>query len=290
MAVLIDTPLWPAHGTVFCHLVSDSSLEQLHDLAERAGLPPGAFDRDHYDVPARLHQACVDAGALPTPMRELAARLRASGLRRAKHDVATEVAARRHRLLAVWPLPEHHVAEQLLDAWNGPGRYYHDLRHLEEALSAADDLGNAERATTLAIWFHDAVYEGHPGGDEEASARLAERTLTDLLPAAEVAEVARLVRLTAGHAPALGDARGEVLCDADLSILGRDVARYDVYRRDVRREYADVPLPEYRRGRAAVLRHLAGLQPLYRTPAGRELWSAQAEANLDRELSLFEAP
>lgn len=98
------------------------------------------------------------------------------------------------------------------------------------------------------------------------------------------------MRLTAGHAPALGDARGEVLCDADLSILGRDVARYDVYRRDVRREYADVPLPEYRRGRAAVLRHLAGLQPLYRTPAGRELWSAQAEANLDRELSLFEAP
>lgn len=70
MAVLIDTPLWPAHGTVFCHLVSDSSLEQLHDLAERAGLPPGAFDRDHYDVPARLHQACLDAGALPTPMRE----------------------------------------------------------------------------------------------------------------------------------------------------------------------------------------------------------------------------
>lgn len=166
--------------------------------------------------------------------------------------------------------------------------------------SAMDTYDGDESRAARTAWA--AVKRGHEkvgdhweakdeaGEDEEASAQLAERTLTDLLPAAEVAEVARLVRLTAGHAPALGDARGEVLCDADLSILGRDVARYDVYRRDVRREYADVPLPEYRRGRAAVLRHLAGLQPLYRTPAGRELWSAQAEANLDRELSLFEAP
>ncbi|MGO2004190.1 DUF4031 domain-containing protein, partial [Arthrobacter rhombi] len=33
MAILIDPPLWPAHGTVFSHLVSDVSVEELHAFA-----------------------------------------------------------------------------------------------------------------------------------------------------------------------------------------------------------------------------------------------------------------
>ena len=51
MTVLIDTPLWPKHGTVWAHLVSDTSLDELHAFARRAELPPRAFDLDHYDVP-----------------------------------------------------------------------------------------------------------------------------------------------------------------------------------------------------------------------------------------------
>ncbi|BAS15851.1 hypothetical protein AHiyo8_41540 [Arthrobacter sp. Hiyo8] len=39
MAVYVDPPLWPAHGTVFSHLVSDTSLEELHAFAEAAGFP-----------------------------------------------------------------------------------------------------------------------------------------------------------------------------------------------------------------------------------------------------------
>ena len=47
MTVLIDPPAWPAHGTVFSHLVSDASLEELHAFARAAGLSERAFDRDH---------------------------------------------------------------------------------------------------------------------------------------------------------------------------------------------------------------------------------------------------
>ena len=36
MTVLIDPPAWPAHGTVFSHLVSDASLEELHAFARAA--------------------------------------------------------------------------------------------------------------------------------------------------------------------------------------------------------------------------------------------------------------
>jgi hypothetical protein len=81
MTVLIDRPTWPAHGTYWGHLVSDESLLELHAFAAAAELPRRSFDLDHYDVPARLYDALVAAGATPVTNRELVTRLLASGLR-----------------------------------------------------------------------------------------------------------------------------------------------------------------------------------------------------------------
>lgn len=81
MAVLIDPPLWPAHGRVWGHMVSDSSLEELHAFAAAAGIPERGFDRDHYDVPAERYSGLVAQGAELVDSRELVRRLRASGLR-----------------------------------------------------------------------------------------------------------------------------------------------------------------------------------------------------------------
>jgi hypothetical protein len=61
--ILIDLPRWPAHDTLWSHLVSDSSLEELHEFAARAGIPRRGFDRDHYDVPEHRYAELVAAGA-----------------------------------------------------------------------------------------------------------------------------------------------------------------------------------------------------------------------------------
>ncbi|TQL47783.1 uncharacterized protein DUF4031 [Homoserinimonas aerilata] len=81
MAILIDQPMWPAHEMLWSHLVSDTSLDELHDFAKRAGLPARSFDLDHYDVPESRHAELVDLGAEPVANRELVRRLQASGLR-----------------------------------------------------------------------------------------------------------------------------------------------------------------------------------------------------------------
>ena len=81
MAVLLDDPLWPRHGRVWGHLVSDASLDELHALARAAGIPERGFDRDHYDYPAEMQDALVALGAQRVDSRELVRRLRASGLR-----------------------------------------------------------------------------------------------------------------------------------------------------------------------------------------------------------------
>ncbi len=83
MTVLVDAPIWRRHDRRFAHLASDTSFEELHDFAERLGLPRRAFHRDHYDVPEEWVAAAVAQGAVVVPARELARRLRTAGLRRA---------------------------------------------------------------------------------------------------------------------------------------------------------------------------------------------------------------
>lgn len=84
MAIFIDPPAWPAHGRLWSHLVSDSSLDELHEFAAAGAIPRRGFERDHYDVPAEAYDDLVAAGATPVSAREVIRLLGASGLRRRK--------------------------------------------------------------------------------------------------------------------------------------------------------------------------------------------------------------
>lgn len=86
MTVLIDQPIWPAHDTLWAHIVSDRSLDELHEFAAAAGIPRRAFDHDHYDVPAHRWADLVALGAQPVGLREFVERLQASGLRVPQRD------------------------------------------------------------------------------------------------------------------------------------------------------------------------------------------------------------
>jgi predicted metal-dependent HD superfamily phosphohydrolase len=142
----------------------------------------------------------------------------------------------------------------------------------------------------LAAWFHDAVYDPQRADNEERSARLAERMLADTdLPVSTVDEVVRLVMLTETHAPGAEDPNGQVLCDADLAILGSDPDRYAAYTAAVREEYAFVPEEFYRAGRAEVLNGLLALPTLFHTSAAHERYEEQARHNVETELTLLKA-
>jgi predicted metal-dependent HD superfamily phosphohydrolase len=208
-------------------------------------------------------------------------------------------------LLSRWPGPEWAGAD-LVRRYEEPHRRYHTTAHLAEVLDQVDALAaeaDDVEAVRLAAWFHDAIYDPSAGDNEERSAALAERVLTEIgRPPGTVAEVARLVRLTATHDPTHGpagagrngadrngaDRNGAVLCDADLAVLAAEPARYAAYAAAVREEYAAVPDEAFRRGRAAVLRRLLDLPALFHTAAGRERWEETARHNLRAELMLLE--
>ncbi|MBL8932156.1 MAG: DUF4031 domain-containing protein [Kineosporiaceae bacterium] len=84
MTLMIDPPLWPAHGRRWSHLISDTSFAELHAFARALGIPERGFDGDHYDVPESEYHRMIDGGAVPVSSRVLVQALRAAGLRRQK--------------------------------------------------------------------------------------------------------------------------------------------------------------------------------------------------------------
>lgn len=172
-----------------------------------------------------------------------------------------------------------------------PGRHHHDFDHASGVVDVVLGLhspGDDWATAVLAGWFHDAVHDPRAavGVNEGASAVVAHDALTGLgATLTSVANVCRLICLTASHAPEPTDRAGAVLCDADLSILGADDERYGQYVADVRAEYAHVPDDDWRVGRRAALRSFLDRPAIFHTDAGRARWEAAARTNISAELS-----
>ena len=309
MSIFIDPPVWPAHGTVFSHLISDTSLAELHDFAAKTGISPRAFDADHYDVPAYRYEGLVRAGAREVSGSQLTRILIDSGLRVPLRERPNKI---RPRLMRAWDslLPGHTaLGEDLLERYEQPHRKYHTSVHLSEMLTALKTLYKRHhtatpRAVLLAAWFHDAVYEANPGDDEAASADLARTTLTPLastgsLTNREVTAIAHLIELTASHqladgieeytSGALTRADAAFFLDADLAILAADSPRYTRYVAGVRAEYAHYTLDAFTRGRAAILQGFLNRTAIYASDTAHLLWDAPARLNLRTELEGYSA-
>jgi len=181
------------------------------------------------------------------------------------------------------------AGDELLSRWSEPHRHYHTVEHLDAVLSVI--ASHSDRAVDpdvvkLAAWFHDAVYDPLRVDNEEASALLAEAVLPRLsVPPERVAEVARLVRVTAGHDPLPGDRNGGLLVDADLAILAAAPETYRAYTIAIRREYAHLDDAQFATGRAGVLNNLLSLPRLFHTPVLRERWEDLARYNITAELT-----
>ena len=325
MSIYIDPPTWPAHGTVFSHLISDVSLAELHEFAATAGISERAFDRDHYDVPAHLYEDLVRAGAKELSGAQLTRTLIASGLRIPLKERPEKI---HPRLLRAWEaafMPRFklveapaalraqltaqvaELGESLLQAWEQPHRAYHHSGHLSQMLTDLDHLyahcmqGSTSLPLVLAAWFHDAVYEGAPGEDERRSEQLAGASLEPLVTAGLLTEqelqmVSLLVRATATHElPESADlpagyepADIEFFLDADIAILAAEPARYRRYLRGVRSEYSHFDDEAFRIGRTSFLHSVLERERIFLSERARELWEEPARTNLCGELAEWE--
>jgi predicted metal-dependent HD superfamily phosphohydrolase len=177
-----------------------------------------------------------------------------------------------------WGAPADAVESAYADLvarYGEPHRRYHTLEHIEEVLALVSGT-----EVELAAWYHDVIYDVTGSDSEARSAVYAGQRLESLgAPADVIAEVQRLILLTAGHTAADDDVNGSMLIRADLSILSAEPSRYDRYARDVRVEYVQVDDDSWCAGRTAVLHSLLAIAP-----------DERARSNIARELAGLAVP
>jgi predicted metal-dependent HD superfamily phosphohydrolase len=172
---------------------------------------------------------------------------------------------------------------ELSAAYGDPARAYHNLDHIADCLVRLDEhvhLAIDPVAVEFAIWFHDIVYDTHASDNEERSAVAAAGFLSATTHGAVVADLIRATRHD--RHPCTADAA--LLCDIDLSILGRPPAVYDAYARAIRQEYEWVALPDFVKGRTRVLEAFLGRPSVFVLEEMEKIYGQHARVNLEREI------
>lgn len=172
-------------------------------------------------------------------------------------------------------------------SYSQPGRRYHNLAHISDALEVLDRLRHLARdpvAAELAIWLHDMVYDASHSDNEEQSALTGAAMLTALGVQPELAEhVCRLVRFTRDHR-AEGDPDAAVVIDADLASLAASWDRFAHSSECIRQEYWQLSDTRYREGRAVFLRGVLDREWIFQTTEMRQRCEEIARRNLARAL------
>lgn len=214
------------------------------------------------------------------------------------------------------PVEQDEWWERLLAHYTEPVRHYHTITHIHDMLQGLQEfeackcLPRRVDLVMLAIYFHDIIYDPTSSTNEEDSADLYLQFATALhQDTSDSAEVSDWILVTKTHRPPsrlnptdtlnknVGGTKQDdmsydmdVLLDLDLAVLSRPVEGYREYARQIRQEYAHVPVDKYCKGRAAILKDLAGGgESLYRTSLFREAGrDGAARRNLLWEVSLLE--
>jgi predicted metal-dependent HD superfamily phosphohydrolase len=177
-------------------------------------------------------------------------------------------------------------------AYAEPARAYHTAEHIRDCLAQFDLSRHAAQRpdeVEAAIWFHDVVYVPAAADNEERSAALAQTTLTEAEAPLEMARrIAELV-LATQHLSIPSEPDAALLCDIDLSILGRTPEVFDEFERRIRQEYAWVPAPVYRGARAEILEGFLRRGVIYQTDFFRQRYEIPARANLQRVIEKLQA-
>lgn len=82
MAILIDTAIWPWRDWLWCHMVSDTSIDELKAFAAELGIPERGFQGDHFDVPEHMRSVAISQGAIEVTSREILSALYKAGIRK----------------------------------------------------------------------------------------------------------------------------------------------------------------------------------------------------------------
>jgi len=181
---------------------------------------------------------------------------------------------------------------EIVTSYSAPHRYYHNLFHLAEMFHYFDNFQvqlEKPLIISLAIFFHDLVYDPKSSTNEEDSVQRFDAFAKE----AELNKTARTlvasyIQATKSHSlENLEDSDLGFFLDFDLAVLGRSPAGYLEYAKDIRREFTHVPPATYRSERSKILSTFLGCEHIFVTSCMRNDLEANARKNLSDEIELL---
>jgi predicted metal-dependent HD superfamily phosphohydrolase len=183
-------------------------------------------------------------------------------------------------LLSLW--------EELFRQYNSPRRYYHNLNHISELLFYFTEykgvIKNPE-VLLFAIFYHDIIYDVLKKDNEEKSAVLAKKRMSQLKISEQDIDLCyNYILATKNHHAQIQNSDLAYFLDFDMAVVGKSAEEYLNYTHQIRKEYALFPDFMYRKGRKKVLKSFLQKERIFISDTFYSLFEKQARKNIYNEL------
>ncbi|GAA4843563.1 hypothetical protein [Algivirga pacifica] len=199
------------------------------------------------------------------------------------HELLSKYSASESQIKSLW--------NEIEAAYTHKSRHYHNLHHLQKMSDFAQkyQVELIDPDTLLfTIFYHDIVYKSTRKDNEAKSAVLGAKRLTEIgYPTEKIEQCKKQILATQTHTTSEEDTDTQFLLDFDLAILGMPFPEYEVYTKNVRKEYSMYPDFLYQPGRKKVLQHFLEMEIIFKTAVMREQLEEQARKNLSKELATY---
>jgi pantetheine-phosphate adenylyltransferase len=185
------------------------------------------------------------------------------------------------------------VFQSVFDEYSKSHRAYHGLSHVKTCLNEFELVKNISedpKSLELAIWFHDIVHEPSIStqdvDNEFESAEIAKKAIiNDMKLSPKIAEtVSNLIMQTKHTSSNYQNIDEKILVDVDLAILGRSQRLYDLFEKNIKKEYDWVPRDQFVIGRKKILQSILDRPTVYQTDFFRNRYENQARVNMQNAI------
>ena len=180
--------------------------------------------------------------------------------------------------------------KEIEESYSQKSRHYHNLSHLDNMIIELRNVYNEIQdfdSLLFSIFFHDIFYKSTSKDNEEKSAEYAKSKLRKLnYNDVSIDKVYNQILATKSHQ--LSNQKDtNYLLDSDLSILGKSWNEYELYIKQIRKEYSIYPDFIYNSGRKKVLKHFLTFDRIYKTEYFKDKYEKQARENISKEIELL---
>jgi predicted metal-dependent HD superfamily phosphohydrolase len=182
-------------------------------------------------------------------------------------------------------------------------RHYHNLMHIAKCLDAFNDYietaiiflvdrpSDEDRDIIyLALWFHDVIYVPESTANEEASAVVAERMLSEYttLTKETIQKVADCIIATKHQKPSESHIE-RIVCDIDLVSLAARENEFYVNNINIRNKYSHFSDEVFYEGNKVFLKSLLDNRiTIYQTSPFRDMYEKRARTNILNRINSYD--